>query len=146
MSKRVSNRMTLTFLAIILLGVSTEAPRANDSDTEIKSAKLNQNSKTNPKHQLNRHCVEEVKLRFEEVYMFNNWYGQAKQTALKRWQENVKNRYGSVYSNWMSSSMRKNSCKRIGFGNDDFGNIGRTVICEISANPCADLTPGRPNN
>lgn len=85
------------------------------------------------------HCVSKVKIEFSKVYMISKWLPLANKQAQNKWKKRVTAQYGSVYSQWDQSAEPLSKCNRIGFGNDNKGNIGSTVLCEISAIPCVKL-------
>ncbi len=86
-----------------------------------------------------KHCVSPIDVKFRETYMINEWLDQAKQKALSKWQNTAKKRFGSVYSDWQIAKNQKAKCLRVGFGNDQKGNVGTSVVCQYSGEPCALL-------
>lgn len=85
------------------------------------------------------HCVTEIEVSTEHLFMFDEWRKIAKEKSKNKWQESVRQRYGSVYTKWESAKNQKAKCERIGFGNDKQGNVGTLVICNRSAEPCVKL-------
>lgn len=86
-----------------------------------------------------KHCVKKIEIKKQFLYMTDDWYSSAKQDAKRLWQQSVIKRFGSVYGQWEIAQNKKYDCKRIGFGNDDEGNIGASVVCQIAADPCVIL-------
>lgn len=71
--------------------------------------------------------------------MTPEWLDQATATATLNWQNKAREKFGTPYSHWQNAANKKAKCQRIGFGNDDAGNIGNTVTCHFTATPCAKL-------
>ena len=86
-----------------------------------------------------KHCVNTIKIKHRQTYFSDGWLQAAKQHAALKWQNTVKKRFGSVYSNWALARNQKSHCNRIGFGSDLQGNIGTFVLCSYSAEPCVNL-------
>ncbi len=86
-----------------------------------------------------RHCVQQIEVKLREVYLDLNWFTLAREKATENWQMKARKRYGSPYEQWQNAQSRKSFCRRIGFGNDQKGNVGATVVCHLSAIPCAKL-------
>ena len=86
-----------------------------------------------------KHCVKKIELKKQYLYMTDNWYQAAEQETKRLWQQSVIKRFGSVYSRWDVAQNKKYECQRIGFGNDEAGNIGASVVCLIAADPCVIL-------
>lgn len=112
----------------------------------LKSNQMFQGSqlKKQPSHSINlqqplKHCVKKIELKKQFLYMTDDWYSTAEQDAKRLWQQSVIKRFGSVYGEWEVAQNKKYDCKRIGFGNDDEGNIGASVVCLIAADPCVIL-------
>lgn len=89
----------------------------------------------------NHHCLKLVKVKLDLIYMDINWSSDAAQKATSAWQSKARAKYGSPYGTWGNAMEKKAFCRRIGFGNDDKGNIGATVQCHYAAVPCARLIP-----
>lgn len=85
------------------------------------------------------HCVSQIEVKSEHLFMFDDWRKIAREKSKTKWQESVKQRYGSVYTIWEVAKNQKEKCERIGFGNDKQGNVGTLVICNRSAEPCVNL-------
>jgi len=86
-----------------------------------------------------KHCVKKIELKKQFLYMTDDWYSSAEQDVKRLWQQSVIKRFGSVYGQWEIAQNKKYECKRVGFGNDDEGNIGASVVCLIEAAPCVIL-------
>ena len=86
-----------------------------------------------------KHCVKKIELKKQYLYMTDNWYQAAEQETKNLWQQSVIKRFGSVYGQWEVAQNKKYECQRIGFGNDEAGNIGASVVCLIAADPCVIL-------
>jgi len=111
------------------------SPHFNQSMTFQLSVNLHaKEQKPSPKH-----CVSAIDVKFRETYMIVDWLSHAKQQALSKWKRTAKKRFGSVYSNWHVAENQKATCLRIGFGNDQKGNVGTSVVCQYSGEPCAIL-------
>ena len=93
-------------------------------------------SLSNPK----KHCVNKIEIKSEHLFMRDGWQRKAEYQTKAKWAESVKKRYGTVYSQWKSAKNKKYECRRIGFGNDKEGNVGTSVLCMITAEPCVNLT------
>lgn len=133
--------IALSILSFAFFNAAANIEFAGAETTNVLAVTSKLKTKTQAQKVGASHCVKVVKIRFLEIYMQSDWIETARATARQRWRDRVTSKYGSVYSDWSLSSNQESSCKRIGFGNDDYGNIGRTIVCEISAIPCAKISP-----
>lgn len=92
------------------------------------------------------HCTPKMDILFQKVFMQDPWLEIASREAWLLWMKKVKERDGSLYAQQETARKMTARCLRVGFGNDDAGNIGTTVTCEISAHPCIRLLRQRPQS
>lgn len=85
------------------------------------------------------HCTAELEITLQKVFMSEPWLELASREAWSLWMQKVKERDGSLYAVRETARKTTARCLRVGFGNDDAGNIGTTVTCEIAARPCIHL-------
>ena len=110
----------------------------NTMNTKHKTSM--QKPEYNPEDHPSKHCVSKISIKTQNIYLFENWYDQAKTKSKQNWQETVKKRYGSVYSNWPVSINKKDRCTRIGIASNEEGKVGVYVLCSVSAVPCTRLS------
>lgn len=122
----------------IFQGTAFSKPLKLDQIFQLSQIKDQRSQPINLQQPL-KHCVKTIELKKQFLYMTDDWYSSAEQDAKRLWQQSVIKRFGSVYGEWEVAQNKKYDCKRIGFGNDDEGNIGASVVCLIAADPCVIL-------
>ena len=88
------------------------------------------------------HCVEAIEVKMRDVYLTADGINRARQQATNNWQSKARGKYGSPYELWHNAKAKEAKCQRIGFGNDQKGAIGATIVCHLKAIPCARLIKG----
>lgn len=123
---------------LVLQGTAISKSHKSSEPLRVSQLKEQQSHSINLQQPL-KHCVKKIELKKQFLYMTDDWYSSAEQDAKRLWQQSVIKRFGSVYGEWEVAQNKKYDCKRIGFGNDDEGNIGASVVCLIAADPCVIL-------